>query len=681
MPLSSQPQPPLRALPAVSIAASFASGIGAAMLLDMPWILPVAIAAAVTGLFMAIFRPVRKAGLLLIVAGAGMADYSFSTATPTFPADIREYSGDITESSERGARTAITVYIDRMDGQKISTLKVRLYLDQEIHNLSEGKRIVFQARLRKPYSRHTIPDEITQEDILLHAGIKAIAYITAKDISGVTDDSGIRAMLLRQRDRLTSTIYRSRLSSRSKQFIATILLGDRDAMSSRTKEAFARAGLSHIMALSGMHVAIIAAFMFWLLSPMLLITSRHYRSIAIIILIWGYAILTGLNAPVVRAGIMTTLVFAADLLQRRTFAINSLMVAALVILVFSPGALGDIGFQLSFLAVASIISFADYLNPASSSRNSILRIAGGAAGMSVAAMLSTALVSALHFHSVPLLFLVANIIVGPVLIPVIIAGGIIVVLASMLGIPYGFIARIVDIAVEGVESTADIISSIPWATVEVWSLSGLTVGLLLLTLTIIAIYLRRSSHSRKLIPVAIIAAILTLISAFTTGTLPERDTSGAWYYIPSHDYADIVIPAGDTVYLVSDAPGSTLGARANSMKSRLRDYLRRRNIRSLEAAPDRLYTGWLIRHGHRMIVGNTHFTFLDKNFQGEGDSIFRTDILVVGNGFHGNLISFAKKINPSEVYLSPALNPRLRSRYIRELTDAAINYVDGSAAE
>lgn len=681
MPLSSQPQPPLRALPAVLIAASFASGIGAAMLLEGYGSLSPAFALAVAGLLLTVGRRLRQAGLLLIVASAGMADYYLTTKPIDISPEIHSYAGDVIAASDKGSHAAITVHVDQMDGRELSPFNVRLYLDQELNDMTDGKRVTFRCSLRKPSMSHTLPDEVSQADILARAGIIATSYITAKDITCVTNASGLKAMMARQRNHIVETLYRTSLSPRSKQFLATILLGDRDAMGDESREAFARAGLSHIMALSGMHVAIIAAFIFWLLSPTLLIVSRHYRSIAIIVLIWGYAFLTGLNAPVVRAGIMTTLVFAADLLQRRTFAINSLMVAALVILVFTPTALADIGFQLSFLAVGSIISFAEYLNPASSAHNKLVRMAGASVGMTMAAMLSTALVSALHFHTVPVLFLLSNIITGPVLVPVIIAGGIIVILASHLGISYGVIAGIVDLAVDGVEATAGFISGCRWATVEVWALSGTTVALLLITLTLIAIYLRRPAMSRKMIPASIFTAILTLISAFATGTLPERDPAGKWYYVPSHDYADFIFVSGDTLYLISDAPASTIGSRINSMRSRLHEYMGRRNIRSLEEAPEKIYREGIIRNRKRLIAASTRFTFIGNESVGRSDSIFCTDILVVEKGFRGEIMKVLEDIKPSEVILSPALNPRLRRRYAGELSAAGIHYVDGAAVE
>lgn len=676
MSAGNQLQPPLRALPALLIAASFASGIGAAMLLESCHAgLLTGVICASAGLIVTLIRKFRKAGLLLIVAGAGAVDYTLSTGPIVIPDGERIYSG-VTEQVFAGdSRMAAVVKIDSIDGHRVHTMKVRLTLEQSNDEVNEGYRITFIASLHSNADTAAVPDEITYGDILNRSNIKATAFLRKDNMISLREAEGLQPLMSRLRRKITEIIYRSSLNTDSKQFIATALLGQRNALSSETREAFAIAGLSHILALSGMHLAIIAAMFYWLSAPFLIFVSRHVRSVIIIVMVWGYAFLTGLGAPVVRAAIMTSLVICADILQRRTFALNSLMFAALVILVFSPTQLSEIGFQLSFIAVAAIISFAGHINPLSGSRNQIVRAVGNSMAMTSAAMLATGLLSALWFHTLPVLFLVSNIIVGPVIVPIILGGGIVVIAASLAGLPYGIAAGTVNWSVDMLQTITSYIAGLSWSSVQVWTLSGLTVGLVIITLWVIAVRLRRPESSRKLIWVASALAVFTIVSALTTGKTSGRDPRGTWYYLQSNDAVDIVIPISDTLFVVSDAPLSTHEARASTISHRLYEYMGRRNITEIVMVGEVFATDGLIRNRGRLLIGVDRIVLAGNGFI-PGDGQFPTDVLILARGFNGNLKSTVSALRPSKIYLSPALNPKLRKRYISELKSIGADFVD-----
>lgn len=671
---------PLRTEPALTIAAPFAFGIGAALLLDNSISLIVAIAGALIGLAATASSLTRRAGLLLIIAAAGMADYALQNETPVIPEEEHLYSGVVVSASEGSSRRNLVVNADSIDGNSMRRLTLALTLDQDVSDIDEGHRILFYAALRKPDGDKTVPDEITYADIASRSGIVATSFITATNIKRVSKDRGVISFMARQRTRLIDLLYSSSLSPDSKTFLATALLGRSDAIGSDTRQAFAKAGLSHILALSGMHVAIVAAILFWALSPIVLIAPRHVRSISIISAIWAYAFITGLGAPVVRAAVMTSLVLAADLLQRRTFPLNSLMMAALMILVVSPSQITRLGFQLSFLAIASIIAFADYLNPVAKSRNMLLRGAGAAFAMSVAAMMATALVSALHFHSLPLLFLAANMIVGPVVIPVILGGGLIIILALSAGLPYGIPALVVDDAVSFLNHTASFISRLSWATADIWALSTITVVLLLATLALIAYTLRSNSSTGGLITASIVMGLATVVAAITTGGREPQSPSGTMWRLHNSDYMDMLIPLADTLYLISDAPRSTLDSRAEELTYRMSKYMGRRGIKALIPAHDHMDRNGLIRAGSRLKIGSQRIALAGSGFAAPDSNrrgIAGTDLLILTRGYHGSLPELVNAMKPDSVYLSPGLNPRLRKRYQRELLELGIFSSEG----
>lgn len=300
--------------------------------------------------------------------------------------------------------------------------------------------------------------------------------------------------------------------------------------------------------------------------------------------------------------------------------------------------------------------------------------------MSVAAMMATALVSALHFHSIPLLFLAANMIVGPVIIPVILGGGLLIIIALLTGLPYGIPAYAVDHAVDFLNHTASFISQLPWATADVWALSTLTVVLLLATLAMIAYTLRKNPPARGLVAASLVMAAATLTAAFTTGGMKPQSPPGSVWRLHSSDALDLLVPLADTLYLISDAPRATLDNRAGELTYRMSEYMGRRGIKALIPARDHMEREGLIRSGSRLKIGSLRVAMAGSGFEAP-DSIYHgitgTDLLILARGYHGRLPELIHALKPDSVWLSPGLNSRLRKRYQRELRELGVASPEG----
>lgn len=135
-----------------------------------------------------------------------------------------------------------------------------------------------------------------------------------------------------------------------------LLLGYKQDLEAESKQAFARAGLSHIMAVSGLHVGFIIA-PFWVIIPFFWSNtkSRFVGLFLLIIILYGYAALTGFSASVIRASVMAGLLSYGKLFNKSPNTINLTGVAALVLLLWNPRQIFEVGFQLSFSAVLIIL--------------------------------------------------------------------------------------------------------------------------------------------------------------------------------------------------------------------------------------------------------------------------------------------------------------------------------------
>ncbi len=248
--------------------------------------------------------------------------------------------------------------------------------------------------------------------------------------------------------------------------ISALSLGKKDGLDAALRDRFASAGVSHILAVSGMHVGIVYLFVDKILALFFMIlgrgtarfgmsadrrrgiqqTAERFRRLGVVAVLWMYAFLTGLSPSVIRSVTMFSLSSAAFCLGRRTTSWNSLCVTAFLMLCVRPLFLFDLSFQMSFAAVASILIFlppfqhacrlpladaelpeilaaapvAERLPGLVPFRRRMLQILTGLKNyfltlmlMSLAAQMGTAPLSLRYFHQFPNYFLLGNLLLVP----------------------------------------------------------------------------------------------------------------------------------------------------------------------------------------------------------------------------------------------------------------------------
>jgi len=220
---------------------------------------------------------------------------------------------------------------------------------------------------------------------------------------------------------------------------AALVLGIKDDVDQQTQQAYANTGTTHIMAVSGLQVGLLFGAVSWLLTLVPGKRGPFFRLVAALLglaVIWSYAFLTGLSASVLRAAVMFSFIIVARALDRQSSMYNTLALAAFVLLCYNPYLLVDVGFQLSFLAVLSIV----YLQPRiagwfdlrdwSLSRlrpwqprwqqkawrltGRLLDATWQATALSLAAQVATFPLGLFYFHQFPLSFLLSNLIAVPI---------------------------------------------------------------------------------------------------------------------------------------------------------------------------------------------------------------------------------------------------------------------------
>ena len=195
-----------------------------------------------------------------------------------------------------------------------------------------------------------------------------------------------------------------------------ILLGVRASIAPEVNEAFARAGLTHVVAISGWNIAIVAALASAATRP--LIRLRGGRHTAVLVAgaaVVAYVLLAGASPSVVRAGLMAGGLVLARLGGSRAHAISALLLAVLLMLIAAPPVLWDVGFQLSALATAGLIWFAAPLEAWLGRWPALVR---EPVALTLAAQLTTLPVILLNFERLSLVAPIANVAVVP-LVPLV----------------------------------------------------------------------------------------------------------------------------------------------------------------------------------------------------------------------------------------------------------------------
>lgn len=370
----------------------------------------------------------RIVTVALVVCAAGGARHAFYTSdAPRALAPVAEaassravaLTGRVADAPERsGTTTRFTLSVDSVgtsppawvvEGKTRVTLRPSPWDDNpgSFPSLREGDWVRLRGTLRPaPHQRN--PGGFDYAAYLARRGVCCTAYIDEPSAVTVLDRPKplLTRLIVGARDHVRRQIGRYVPSADGRAVLEALLLGDRSGISDTQRERFAQTGLMHLLAVSGLHVFLVGMVFYVLLRPLLMRLSLGWKTVettraALTVLLLGvYMLLTGARPSVVRAVVMSTLLIGALLLQRSAHPLNTLGVAALLLLAIRPPALFDAGFQLSMAAVAGIVTLHPQivdnlpeLWTTSSVRSQVISVVS----VSAVATISTAPVLLVHF--------------------------------------------------------------------------------------------------------------------------------------------------------------------------------------------------------------------------------------------------------------------------------------------
>ena len=321
---------------------------------------------------------------------------------------------EVASAKERSVRAWVEVRGAIVDGKAVPAsgkMLVTLLRDSTRETPRTGDQLLLASRAA-PIERIPNPGGF---DVRQWAGGRGVGYeCFAPDDRWFVLSSrpGGSGFFEKVRGRISAWLLRSGLPDRERALVKAILLGLRDELEPDQNQAFVRSGTIHVLAVSGSHVGIIYVAVLWgLLFLGKSKRSRILRGCAVLLALWLYAGITGFTPSVLRATVMFSLFTVAEMWSRRTESLNSLACAAILLLLWDPSMLLQLGFQLSFLAVLGIAVFYRPLQLLWAPPNAVAEFFWSLIVVSLSAQAFTIPLCLYVFHAFPVWFLPANMVI------------------------------------------------------------------------------------------------------------------------------------------------------------------------------------------------------------------------------------------------------------------------------
>lgn len=392
---------------------------------------------------------------------------------PELPSDTHSYivelkTTPISKGSYYRAEAEIIYANDSVVENLIGhNVLMNIYTDSLLNTPQLCDRYLINAKILRPNNGGM--DGFDYGKYLARNGLCGVAYLYANNIKYLSTEQprGVvqRSYLLR--DKLIRQFESIGLKGSQLAIISAITLGENGLLSNDVRDTFSAAGVSHILVVSGMHVGFIFLIIMWLMS----IISYRRRWIVVVlglIVLWSYALLTGLAPSVVRATFMFSMMLLFRVMGEKYRVKHALCLSVTILILINPNVLFNVGFQLSYLAVCGIVYFYQlFYKRISTLKSRPLRWILSSVAVTVSAQIFTLPIVIYNFNQFPIYFILSNLFVTA-FAPFLFLGGIALLPLSyipFLGIVAGWLMNYVVMIFEYI---IHLIVAIPFSTIKIY---------------------------------------------------------------------------------------------------------------------------------------------------------------------------------------------------------------------
>jgi competence protein ComEC len=430
--------------------------------------------------------------------------------------------------------------------------KLILYFkkDTSIRSLSYGKKIILRKQLQVIRNSGN-PGAFNYARYCAFKQIYHQCYLSKSDwtlLQG-SDVSNFRNVILKTRRYIINVLNKYIKGNDESALAKALLIGYKTDLDKDLVQAYTNAGVVHLIAISGLHMALIYGILLLLTSKITFLKkSKLLKLLLILSSLWFFAILTGASASVLRAAVMFSFIALGTTFNKNSSIYNSLAASAFLLLCIDPFLLWDVGFQLSYCAVLGIVITQRYIFNWFYFQNKLVRKIWKVISVSIAAQVFTLPICIFYFHQVPLLFLTSNLIAIP-LAAVVLWSCIILIFVSPIPVIAIFTGKIIWVLIWLLNHTVLFINNLPFSLWDGISISFFETFLLYsIIISILYWLLKKNKFAFKagIAGIAIFTGIFALKNWKFTG-----QKKFIVYDIPSHKAIDFV--EGNSYQFVGDS--------------------------------------------------------------------------------------------------------------------------------
>lgn len=429
-------------------------------------------------------------------------------------------SGDVCDyvvSGSTSSKFLIKNVVIESEGIEYHTdFKICIYSEKSL-SLELGSQISFEGDLKK-YSIYK-----SGEANKLYQNIAYQSFVEMGDMQIKSGKMSVKDAIRNE----TKDILDQNLNEDNADISYAILFGEKQGLNENIESMFSYAGISHILAVSGLHIGVLVSALYFILKKIK--KPKYLKLIVLPIILFFYSYLCSFTPSVCRASIMAVLLALCDTFKIEYDALGSLGIAGIIILLVSPLQLFSVSFQLSFLCIFAIITLAPTIEK-TLTKIKIPKVLASALAISIATNIAILPVCYNSFLKVSLLGIIANIFVLPIfsvtyvlLFSLVVVSLIFKFLGVLLLLPNAFLHLI--------KVVANYVSNIPFGIYKVFSISYWALALII-GLSIIVHFLMVRNWLKSAISIILLVFTITI---FVMSSIPKKYKSNAMIFYSKYD--------------------------------------------------------------------------------------------------------------------------------------------------
>ncbi|HMK19931.1 MAG TPA: ComEC/Rec2 family competence protein [Chitinophagaceae bacterium] len=339
--------------------------------------------------------------------------------------------------------------------------------DSTLPTLEYGSQLIITKPLQEIKNSGN-PGGFNYKRYSLFQGITHQVYLKENEfeILPTTNKKFVQQFINKSRTKVLSILRKNIIKGEKELGLAeALLIGYKDDLDKTLIQSYSNTGVVHVIAISGLHLGLIYWLLTLILKPLQRKKVKWLKPALILLGLWLFSLLAGAQPSIIRSAVMFTCIVLADSLTRKSSIFNTLAFSAFLLLCYDPYWLWDVGFQLSYAAVLSIVIFMLPIYNWFYTKNKLLDLIWKLNAVTIAAQILTVPVSIYHFHQFPNYFLLTNFLAVP-LSSLIVLGEILLCTVSFIHVFATFIGKILSWLIWIMNSYIERIEILPFSLLD-----------------------------------------------------------------------------------------------------------------------------------------------------------------------------------------------------------------------